>query len=53
MSREPTTVTPDTAASKVAALMVEHGYSIVPVLDGDLLIGAVTRAGLLRSAYPG
>jgi CBS domain-containing protein len=33
--------------------MVEHGYSIVPVLDGDLLIGAVTRAGLLRSAYPG
>lgn len=52
MTREPATVAPDTPASKVAALMVEHGYSIVPVVDGDLLIGAVTRASLLRSAFP-
>lgn len=52
MSREPTTVAPDTPASEVASLMVEHGYSIVPVMDGDLLVGAVTRAGVLRSAYP-
>ncbi len=52
MSKDPVTVTPDTAASKVAALMVEHGYSIVPVVRGDLLIGAVTRASLLRSAFP-
>jgi CBS domain-containing protein len=53
MSHDPLTVGPDTPASQVATMMVEHGYSIVPVLDGGTLLGAVTRSSLLRAAYPG
>ncbi len=51
MTRDPVTVGPDTPASEVASLMVENGYSVIPVVDEGTLIGAVTKHGLLRAAY--
>jgi CBS domain-containing protein len=47
------TVRPDTTLTEVATRMVEEHLSLVPVLDGGVLVGAVTRrsvvAAILRS----
>ncbi|HEY0639042.1 MAG TPA: CBS domain-containing protein, partial [Pseudonocardiaceae bacterium] len=42
------TVRPGTDLAEVAALMVEHGRRALPVLDGDILAGIVTRRDLVR-----
>jgi CBS domain-containing protein len=53
MSRAVYSVRPDTSLSEVATRMVEDHLSLVPVLDGPDLVGAVTRrsvvAAVLRS----
>ena len=47
MTDRPVTVTADTPLSEVVALMEQHRIKRVPVLDGDRLIGIVSRADLL------
>jgi CBS domain-containing protein len=53
MTRAVVTVHPDTTLTEVATRMVEEHLSLVPVLDGGVLVGAVTRrsvvAAILRS----
>lgn len=43
------TCTPDTPVDKVAALMSDKKAHLVPVLDGDALVGVVTRLDIIRS----
>lgn len=49
MTREPVTVGPDTPLEDVATLMVDRDVSRVPVLDGDRLVGIVTKSDIVRS----
>jgi CBS domain-containing protein len=48
-AREVITCTPDTPVSEVAALMVDNGVHLVPVLDGSRLVGVVARLDIIRS----
>jgi tRNA nucleotidyltransferase (CCA-adding enzyme) len=51
MSGEFPHVAPDTPLSEVQRLMVERSLGFLPVVQGQRLRGAVTRADLLRCAY--
>lgn len=52
MTKDVAAVTPDTKVSEIARLMVEHGYSGVPVVDGKELVGIVTEMDLVvRNAH--
>ncbi len=44
------TVSPDDAVIKAAALFVEHRRKIIPVVQGNRLLGVVTRRSILRRA---
>lgn len=48
-AREVITCTPDTPVEEVARLMVEHKIHLLPVLDGEQLVGVVARFDLIRS----
>ena len=43
------TCTPDTPVDQVAAMMTEKKAYLVPVLDGDKLVGVVARLDIIRS----
>ncbi len=49
MTREVISVQHDTPLADIADLMEEHGIKRVPVLNGDKLVGIVTRSNLLRA----
>lgn len=49
MSSEPVVVMADTPVSDVATLMVDRDVSRVPVLDGDTLVGIVSKSDIVRS----
>ncbi len=51
MTGEFARVTPEAPLSEVQRLMVERSLGFVPVVKGQRLHGAVTRADLLRHAY--
>jgi tRNA nucleotidyltransferase (CCA-adding enzyme) len=51
MTGEFARVTPEAPLSEVQRLMVERSLGFVPVVKGQRLRGAVTRADLLRHAY--
>lgn len=47
------TVRPETPVKEAAATLAEHGFTAVPVVDGDdRLIGIVTEADLVRDRVP-
>lgn len=47
------TVRPETAIKEAAALLAEHGFTALPVLDeGDRLVGIVTEADVVRDRVP-
>ena len=48
-AREVVTCTPDTPVDEVASLMVEHKVHLLPVLDGERLVGVVSRLDIIRS----
>lgn len=52
MSHPAITVTPETSAAAAAALLCEHGFTGLPVVDGSELVGIVTEADLLDSDAP-
>jgi tRNA nucleotidyltransferase (CCA-adding enzyme) len=47
MSREPITLTADAPVGEAARLFVTHRIRRVPVMDGDKLIGIVSRADII------
>jgi CBS domain-containing protein len=49
MTSEPATVQASTSVGDVATLMVEREVSRLPVLDGELLIGIVSKSDIVRS----
>jgi acetoin utilization protein AcuB len=44
MVRYPLTVTPDTTIEEAALYLKEHGFSSVPVVEGEKLVGFLTVA---------
>jgi CBS domain-containing protein len=52
MTRHPIFVAPDTSMGEVASLMVEKHLTIVPVVDGERVVGMITKSTLLRAAFP-
>jgi len=48
MTHNPVTVTPDTPLKKIVELMERHRIKRVPVLDGEVPVGILSRADLLR-----
>jgi len=49
MTPDPVTVQADTAVSDAATLMVERDVSRLPVLDGDRLVGIISKSDIVRS----
>ncbi len=45
------TTSPNAPISDVETSMIEQNQRFVPVLDGDRIIGAITRTDILRSLY--
>jgi CBS domain-containing protein/hemerythrin-like domain-containing protein len=48
MTANPVTVTADMPIRVVARLMLGRGFNTLPVVDGTTLVGAISRADLLR-----
>ena len=49
MTQNVVTVTPDTALDEIVHLMEHRRIKRLPVMDGDALVGVVSRADLLRA----
>lgn len=49
MTREPITVQADASLEDAATLLVERDVSRLPVLDGDKLVGIVSKSDVVRS----
>ena len=49
MTRQVVTVKPDTPLGDVSALLEKHKIKRVPVVDGDKIVGIVSRANLLKA----
>jgi CBS domain-containing protein len=49
MTRDPVSATPDTPLREVVELLERHRIKRVPVLDGDVPVGILSRADLLRA----
>lgn len=50
-STEKLTVTAGTPIRDIETMMIEHNQKFMPVLDGQRIIGAITRTDLLRMLY--
>jgi len=48
-TREVVTCAPETPVSEIAALMVDRKAHLIPVLDGEQLVGVVARLDVIRS----
>ena len=53
MSSKPVTVQADSPVEDVATLMVDRDVSRLPVLEGDTLIGIVSKSDIVRSLIIG
>jgi len=51
MNTEIQTATPDTPLEELEKIMLEKGQRMVPVLEGDKVVGVVTRGELLKALY--
>ncbi len=51
MTTEAITVTSETSLSDAATLMVEKHLTLLPVVDGDDLLGVITKRDVLRTAF--
>ncbi len=45
------TVVPSTPIKEVEAIMIEQNQRFVPVLDGEMIEGAITRTDIMRALY--
>lgn len=48
-TRELITITPETTLPDIASLMTESGIHYLPVMDGDRLVGVVSRLEILQA----
>ncbi len=48
-TREVTTCSPDATVQEIAALMVEKGVHLIPVVENDRVVGVVARLDIIRS----
>jgi len=48
-TREVTTCTPETSAQEIAAMMVEKGVHLIPVMEDERVVGVVARLDIIRS----
>jgi len=53
MSQYPLTTTPDADIAEIADLMLEHDVRSMPVLDGNELVGIISRRDILRAVVRG
>ena len=53
MTRDPTTVTPDTGVREAARIIAESGHNRLPVVEHGRLVGMVTRVDVLQSLAAG
>jgi CBS-domain-containing membrane protein len=49
MSAPPVTIRPNRPLAQAAAMMLEHRVNRLPVVDGDRLVGLVTRSDMVRA----
>jgi len=49
MTREPRTITLDASLIDAARMMLEHGISALPVMEGDQLVGIITESDIFRA----
>ena len=52
MTPNPVTVQPDMNIEEVAALMVDHNFHTIPVVDEGELVGIVGKEDMLRTLMP-
>ena len=52
MTPHPVTVAPDSRIETVAALMVDHNFHTLPVVEKGLLVGVVGKEDILRTLLP-
>jgi CBS domain-containing protein len=52
MTANPVTVAPDSSIETVAALMVDHNFHTLPVVEDGLLVGVVGKEDILRTLLP-
>jgi CBS domain-containing protein len=52
MTHDPVTVSPETTAEQAAHVIVERGYSRLPVVEHGVYRGLVTRADILAALRP-
>ena len=52
MTPDPVTVAPDSSIETVAALMVDHNFHTLPVVEGGRLVGVVGKEDILRTLMP-
>jgi CBS domain-containing protein len=53
MTAEPVTVQASATLEDVATLLVDREVSTLPVLDGDELVGIITKSDVVRSMFGG
>lgn len=53
MTPNPVTVAPDSNIETVAALMVDHNFHTLPVVEKGMLVGVVGKQDVLRTLVPG
>jgi CBS domain-containing protein len=49
MTAEPVTVSPDATVEDVATLLVEREVSRLPVMDGERLVGIISKSDIVRA----
>lgn len=52
MTPNPVTVSPDSTIETVAALMVDHNFHTLPVVQNGILVGVVGKEDILRTLLP-
>ncbi len=52
MTPNPVTVAPDSTIETVAALMVDHNFHTLPVVEDGVLVGVVGKEDILRTLLP-
>ena len=50
MTEHPVVVKPDTVVGEIARLFTERNFSSVPVMDGGVMAGIITKTDLMKSA---
>jgi CBS-domain-containing membrane protein len=48
-TREVVTCTPETTVGEIASIMVEEGVHLLPVVEGEIVVGVVGRFDIIRS----